>query len=85
MELIPLTLALELATIAAVTGLKTDCESLVRWIERERPRMSHTRCTSLLMVAERRVASGRRMIAAITLLTAQLRGTETQLRLFAGG
>jgi hypothetical protein len=51
MELIPLTLALELATIARVRAVHSDCESIVKWISREKPRLSHTRCTSILLTA----------------------------------
>ena len=51
MELIPLTLALELATIARVCAVHSDCESIVKWINKKKPRLSHTRCTSLLLTA----------------------------------
>ena len=51
MELVPLTLALEIACVADVAAIYSDCKSIVMWLDKSRPRLSHTRCTSLLMVA----------------------------------
>ena len=51
MELIPFVLTLELATVASVTKLYSYCKSIVTWISKDRPRLSHTRCSSLLLAA----------------------------------
>ena len=31
--------------------MHSDCESIVKWINKKKPRLSHTRCTSLLLTA----------------------------------